>query len=57
MFSDLPEEFREQLQKNFCAMKYVHNLSDKKRKKVIEKAQQMNSNELKNYVAELGNFH
>ncbi len=56
MFSDLPDEFRVELQKNFCAMKYVHNLSDKKRKKIIEKAQQMDTKQLKSYVSELGNF-
>lgn len=54
--NDLPENFKKELGKNFCAIKYVHSLPEKKRKKIIEKAKRMNENELKNYVAHLGNF-
>ncbi|MBQ5348119.1 MAG: hypothetical protein IIU39_08725 [Ruminococcus sp.] len=53
--NDLPESFKKELSGNFCAIKYVHNLPEKKRKKVIEKAARMNETELKNYVQHLGN--
>ncbi len=52
---DMPQEFKAELGKNFCAMKYVHSLSEKKRKKIIKKAADMNPDQLVRYVAELGN--
>lgn len=54
--NDLPENFKKELSKNFCAIKYVHSLPEKKRKKVIKKAEKMNETELKNYVQHLGGF-
>ena len=54
--NDLPESLKKELSGNFCAIKYVHNLPEKKRKKVIEKACRMSERELKNYVAYLGRF-
>lgn len=51
---DMPEEFKTELGKNFCAMKYVHSLSEKKRRKVIKKAADMNSEQLRSFVSELG---
>lgn len=54
--NDLPENLKNELRGNFCAIKYVHNLPEKKRKKVIEKASRMSEHELKNYVAYLGRF-
>ena len=53
---EMPEEVKSELSKNFCAMKYVHSLPERKRKKIIEKASKMNPTELKNYVSRLGNF-
>lgn len=52
---DMPQEFKSELGKNFCAMKYVHSLSEKKRRKIIKKAANMTSDQLVKYVAELGN--
>lgn len=51
---DMPEEFKTELGKNFCAMKYVHSLSEKKRRKVIKKAADMNPEQLRSFVSELG---
>lgn len=46
------------LSKNFCAMKYFANLSEKKQAQVIEKAKTMNSKaDMENYVTELGNIY
>lgn len=53
---EMPEDVKSELGKNFCAMKYIHSLPEKKRKKVIQKASKMSPNELKNYVSYLGRF-
>ncbi len=53
---EMPEDFKKELSTNFCAMKYIHGLPDKKRKKVFKKAAKMNDSELKDYVARLGTF-
>ena len=52
----MPEDFSRALSQNFCAMKYVSSLSQRKRRKVIQKAQQItNLSEMQSYVLELGN--
>lgn len=53
---EMPEEVKNELGKNFCAMKYIHSLPERKRKKVIEKASKMTPSELKNYVSRLASF-
>ncbi len=53
---DMPEDVKSEFGKNFCAMKYIHSLPEKKRRKIIEKAERMNPADLKNYVAYLGHF-
>lgn len=53
---EMPEEVKSELGKNFCAMKYLHGLPEKKRRKIIEKAKRMNERDLKNYVNYLGHF-
>lgn len=52
---DMPENVKRELSNNFCAMKYIHSLSDKKRNKIIKKAEKMNELQLKSYIIELGN--
>lgn len=52
---ELPIGFEMALAKNFCAMKYVSGLSEKKRQKVIEKARTITSAEgMRDYVTMLG---
>lgn len=54
----MPIGFQMALSKNFCAMKYFANLSEKKQAQVIEKAKTMNSKaDMENYVTELGNIY
>ncbi len=53
---EMPDDFKRELSTNFCAMKYIHSLPDKKRKKVFKKAEKMNDAQLKDYVAYLGTF-
>lgn len=53
---NVPEEFGELLTRNFCAMKYVSELPERKRRRVMNKAGTMDSiQEMKDYVTELGN--
>lgn len=52
----MPVGFEMALAKNFCAMKYVSGLPEKKRKKVIDKARTITSSgEMREYVQMLGN--
>ena len=56
MFEDMPKEFSRALSQNFCAMKYVSSLTERKRRKVIQKARKItNPSEMQSYVIELGN--
>ncbi len=56
LFEDLPEDFSRAISHNFCAMKYVSTLSERKRRKVIEKAKSISDpSEMQKYVIELGN--
>lgn len=56
MFENMPEDFSRALSQNFCAMKYVSSLSQRKQLKVIQKAQQITDpREMQSYVLELGN--
>lgn len=55
---DMPLGFQMALSKNFCAMKYFTNRSEKERLQIIEKAKTMNSKaEMESYVKELGNIY
>lgn len=55
-FEDMPEDFSRALSQNFCAMKYVNSLPERKLRKVIRKAQQItNPTDMQSYVLELGN--
>lgn len=54
----MPLGFQMALSKNFCAMKYFTNRSEKERLQIIEKAKTMNSKaEMEGYVKELGNIY
>ena len=52
----MPEDFSRALSQNFCAMKYISSLPERKRRRVIRKAQQITDpTEMKSFVIELGN--
>ncbi len=53
MFEDFPKAFSGVLKENFCAMKYVSGLSDKKRKKLVSDVEKMNDEEMRKCVGEL----
>ena len=52
----VPESFERLLQRNFCAMKYVSELPERKRRRVMNKAKTMETEEeIRSYIVELGN--
>lgn len=53
MFEDFPNSFSSVLKENFCAMKYVSQLSDKKRKKLIGEVKEMDNDQMRKCVSEL----
>ncbi|MBQ5398058.1 MAG: hypothetical protein IIU14_01330 [Ruminococcus sp.] len=53
MFEDFPNRFSSALKENFCAMKYVSCLSDKRRKKLVDEVERMNDEEMRKCVSEL----
>ena len=53
MFEEFPTEFSSVLKQNFCAMKYVAGLSDKKRLKLAKRVENMDKNQMRRCVSEL----
>jgi hypothetical protein len=54
--SYLTDDFENELSKNFCAMKFYYSQSARNKKIIALKAEKMSKEQLKNYVAELGNI-
>lgn len=53
---ELPKDFKKELSKNFCAMKYYHQLPTYKQLSIAQKARELNAEQMKEYVVELGNI-
>ena len=55
-FVELPKDFQKEMSKNFCAMKYYHQLPPEKKLAVAQKARELNREQMKEYVKYLGNI-
>jgi hypothetical protein len=53
MFEDFPKDFSSVLKQNFCAMKYVYTMPDKKRVKLAKEVRKMSPDEMRKCVSEL----
>lgn len=53
-YNDMPKDFEMSLAQNFCAMKYVSELPARKRRRVINKAKELKTqDEMRDYIIEL----
>lgn len=55
-YVELPQDFKKELSKNFCAMKYYHQLPKHKQLIIAQKARELNIDQMKEYVVYLGNI-
>ena len=55
-FVELPKDFEKEMSKNFCAMKYYHQLPSQKKLQIAQKARELNKEQMKEYVTYLGNI-
>ena len=53
---EITPDFEKALSKNFCAKKYFYGLPEYKQIHIVQKTKKLNEEQLKEYVAYLGNI-